>query len=252
MTVITLGGQTGGGALMIGPLVTQALDFDYVDRAILHTAAQHIGATVRALYQKEERLPTKGERLGRFLQTTIERSAMLDEGLDPVSGNMISPFLTEEYDSPPQWPVTRGHELDERKYIEGIRRVMQELALKDNVVIVGRGGSIMLREMPNVLRIGMVANWSDCVQRVMERDQFSRKQAEKAVIERDKARAYYYKRFFGVDDPDKPELYHLVINTSDVTAEFACDTIVRAEKALKYGKLKIRGSPTIQVPVATD
>ena len=48
------------------------------------------------------------------------------------------------------------------------------------------------------------------------------------------------------------QLYHLVINTSDVTAEFACDTIVLAEKALKYGKLKIGGSPTIQVPVATD
>ena len=40
----------------------------------------------------------------------------------------------------------------------------------------------------------------------MERDQFSQKQAGKAVIERDKARAYYYKRFFGDDDLDKPTL----------------------------------------------
>ena len=41
----------------------------------------------------------------------------------------------------------------------------------------------------------------DCVARIMEGEQLTQEEAEKAVIERDKARAYYFKRFFGADDP---------------------------------------------------
>ena len=46
MTVITLGGLTGGGARTLGPIIAQKLDADYVDRLILTNVARHVGATV--------------------------------------------------------------------------------------------------------------------------------------------------------------------------------------------------------------
>ena len=42
MVVLTLGGQTGGGARLLGPLVAQALDADYVDRLILQAVAHDL------------------------------------------------------------------------------------------------------------------------------------------------------------------------------------------------------------------
>ena len=66
------------------------------------------------------------------------------------------------------------------------------------------------------------------------------------VVARDKARAYYFSRFFGIDEPDSAALYHLVINTSEVPLELAADLVVRAAKALEAGKLtRIAATPGV-------
>ena len=89
------------------------------------------------------------------------------------------------------------------------------------MVIVGRGGAIILRDHPNVLRVGTVARVEDRISRIMERDRAGREQAEKTLLDRDQARADYYLRYFGLDNPDDPELYHLVITTSDLSMDYA-------------------------------
>ncbi len=86
------------------------------------------------------------------------------------------------------------------------------------------------------------ANRRDCVARIREREHLTYEEAERAVIERDKARAYYFKRFFGADDPDNPEFYHLVINTSDVPVDCAVDLVVQSAKALEEGRLRTADS----------
>ena len=128
--------------------------------------------------------------------------------------------------------------VEEAARILGIgRQTAYELAADGNVVIVGRGSSIILRDMPKVLRVGVVANWWDCVSRIMEQDHLTKEQATQAVIDRDKARTHYFKRFFGVDDPDKPEFYHLVVNTSDMGLGHAADLVAQAADALEEGWL---------------
>ena len=135
---------------------------NYVDRLILQAAAQQLGASVTALHQKEERLPTKGQRFRRFLLTAMEHSAATDE----VSLG-VPAFLTEEYESP---VITRGLDLEDAKYIQGLQVVIQDLVAQGNVVIVGRGSPLILREAPHVLKVGLVANRRDCVARIMERE----------------------------------------------------------------------------------
>ena len=105
------------------------------------------------------------------------------------------------------------------------------------MVIVGRASPIILRDLPNVLRVGVVADWWTCVDRVMQRDHLGKEEAAKAVIDRDKARAYYFKRFFGVDDPDKPEFYHMVVNTGEMSMSSAVDLVTQAAAALEEGWL---------------
>ena len=88
-----------------------------------------------------------------------------------------------------------------------------------------------------MLRVGAVAKLEDRIATIMSRERLSHEEAEKTIFARDKARAYYFNRFFGIDEPDSPELYHLLINTSAVDLEYAADLVVQAAKALEEGSL---------------
>ena len=244
MAVVTLGGLTGGGGRLLGPKLAERLDADYVDRLILTNAARHAGATVEALHQREQRPPTRGERFSGLLQRILDRSAATGVGGDPYFGPGAMAFLTQEFEEIPQQTITRGHELEDEKYIEAMRSVMHQLAESGNVVIVGRGGSIILRDTPNVLRVGTVARLEDRIVGIMERDRIDRAQAEQTLTERDLARAYYFKRYFDIDDPDHPELYHLVINTSDIDMDYAVDMVTEACAALEKGTLERKPAPS--------
>ncbi len=243
MAVVTLGGLTGGGGRLLGPKLAERLDADYVDRLILTNAARHAGATVEALHQREQRPPTRGERFSGLLQRILDRSAATGVGGDPYFGPGAMAFLTQEFEEIPQQTITRGHELEDEKYMEAMRSVMHQLAESGNVVIVGRGGSIILRSMPNVLRVGTVARLEDRIAGIMERDRIDRAQAERTLTDRDLARAYYFKRYFDIDDPDDPELYHLVINTSDIDMDYAVDLVTDACAALEKGTLERKPAP---------
>ena len=237
MSVVTLGGLTGGGGRLLGPKLAERLGSDYVDRLILTDAARHIGATVEALDQREQRPPTRGERFSALVQRILERSAVTDVGGDPYFGPAPMAFLTQEFEELPRRPITRGLELEDEKYIEAMRIVMTSLADQDHVVIVGRGGAAILRDRPGVLRVGAVARLEDRIARIMERDRVDHDRAAQIVSERDEARALYHKRYFGIDNADDPNLYHIVLNTSDLDMDYACDLVVQASEAMDEGRL---------------
>ncbi len=238
MTVIALGGLTGAGARTIGPVLAERMGADYVDRLILTNVARHVGATVEALHQREERPPTRGERFTRFLQRVLERSAVTGAGGDPYFGPGVAAFLTEEYEDLPEPTVTRGHELEDEKYIEGVQHAISDMATDENIVMVGRGCYYILKDMPNVLRIGIEAHIDDRIATIARRERLSIEEATRTVVARDEARFYFFNRFFDIEDPDAPEFFHFVINTSMVGEEYAIGMIMNAIDALREGKLQ--------------
>ena len=237
MPIVTLSGLTGGGARKLGPAIAEQLGADYVDRFILTRAAREIGATVEALHDREERISTRGARFLHIIQRVLERSALTAGSGDPYFGSSAATLLTDEFEELPQPRITQGHELDDSIYIKVLTDVIRSLAQTDNVVIVGRGSPYILKDIPNALRVGTIAEWDDRVDRVMEIDQLNKEDAERTIRARDEARSDYYKRYFNIDNPDAPGLYHLVINTSNTSSEYATKLIVQASLALEGGRL---------------
>ena len=237
MTVIALGGLSGAGARTMGPILAERMGADYVDRLILTNVARHVGATVEALHQREERPPTRGERFTRFLQRVLERSAVTGAGGDPYFGPGVAAFLTEEYEDLPEPTATRGHEIEDEKYIEGMRRAIDDLATDENIVMVGRGCYVILRDTPNVLRVGIEAHTDDRIATIMRRERLTEADAARVLAERDEARKYFFNRFFDIEDPDDPEHFHFVINTSEVRQDYAIEMIESAVKAVQDGRL---------------
>ena len=237
MAVIATGGLSGGGGRFLGPELSRRIDADYVDRLILSNVARELQATVEALDQREQRPPTRAERFSRLIQRVMERTAYTGGGPDPYFGTVYPEFLISEYDELPTMISTRGHEIDDDAYISAISTVIEDLAAGDNVVIVGRGAHIILKDNPKALRVGLVATFEDRVERVMVREGMGESEAENAIRSRDDARSQYFQRFFGIDNPDAAEHYHIVINTSEMNLDAATDIIIRASEELEMGRL---------------
>ena len=227
MYTITLGGMSGGGARDIGPIVAQKLKADYVDRIFLSNIAKDLGATVEALHQREEKLPSRSEKWIHVVQRLLERSAVTGSAGDPYFGPGITALLTEEYEDIPQPTITRGHEVEDDVYIEAIESTMKEMAADGDVVFIGRGGHVILKDMPNVLRVGVVASFEDRVKTLMTREAIDRDNAIVTLEQRDQARKHFFKKYFELDEPDNPNLFHFTINSSEMSTNYAAEMIIQ-------------------------
>ena len=145
MTLITINGQVGSGGPEIGADVAKRLHLDYIDRLIIAEAAKNLGTTVEVLVEKEDRLLTRNQRISRFLQTLVERSAVSDASGDPYFGGGISLVLGQEYHDAVKEPITRADQLRDEEFIEATRAVIKELARVGNAVIIGRASNHILK-----------------------------------------------------------------------------------------------------------
>lgn len=237
MYTITLGGMSGGGARDIGPIVAQKLKADYVDRIFLANIAKDVGATVEALHQREEKLPSRSEKWIHVIQRLLERSAVTGSAGDPYFGPGITALLTEEYEDIPQPTITRGHEVEDDVYIEAIESAMKEMAADGDVVFIGRGGHVILKDMPNVLRVGVVASLEDRVKTLMDREAIDSDNAIVTLEQRDQARKYFFKKYFDLDEPDNPNLFHFTINSSEISTNYAAEMVIQNLNSFVDGRM---------------
>ncbi|MDP3062851.1 MAG: hypothetical protein Q8O40_06540 [Chloroflexota bacterium] len=76
-------GEGGCGAVEVRTTVARMLEIDCVDRQVLAEAAKRMGATVEAVAEKEQRVTIVRDRVARFLQRMLERSAISSAGGKP-------------------------------------------------------------------------------------------------------------------------------------------------------------------------
>ena len=205
MPVITLNGLMGSGGTEVGAEVARELHIDFVDRLVLAEAARIMGTTTAAVADLTERKPKLGDRIAGFVRTVLERSALAGGGSDPYFGGGLDALLVREYRDLP------GVDETDARLLEVTTNVINDLASSGNIVISGRGANVILRDLPNACHVALISSMERRVQRIIDRVDLERPEAEKYVVENDKAREAYYWRFFRVH-PEDLHQYHLVIN----------------------------------------
>ncbi len=100
-----------------------------------------------------------------------------------------------------------------------------------NVIVVGRGCSVITARTPNVYHVRLVAPRDRRVEHVREVYSMSREEAERYVDKEDRGRERYMKTYFKarIDDP---LLYHTVINTGRMSYEEAAQLIADGARRL--------------------
>ena len=233
MPVITINGPIGSGSFEVGQLVAERLGIDYVDRMVLAEAARRIGSPVGNLVEKEQRIIPFRERLGRFLQTMLERSAISGVGGEPYFGHGTEMLPAETYTELLGESPSATQTVNDKAFIEATSAVITELASSGNVVIIGRAGNMILSDFPGALHVGMLAPLESRVENIMAREHYDREEAAKFVAELEQARIAFFRKFFGVNANDS-ELFHLVLNAARIRPEVAAEMVVHAAEDLMH------------------
>jgi len=140
----------------------------------------------------------------------------------------LSPEAVEQADEkPPHFVDT----LDSKQFLDLhlIELIILEAALKGNVVIYGRGGQDLLKDVSSVLRTRIIAPFEDRVERWAEREWLDPDRARYLVRKSDQQRAGFIKYYFDRDWEDSVH-YDLTINTQRLSEETAVQIICNSVK----------------------
>jgi len=135
-------------------------------------------------------------------------------------------------------------------YIKAVGHVIEELAAEGDVVIVGRGGQAILRGLPNVLHVRVIAPADLRAERIALRHHIPLEGAQAQVEARDRYRRNYLKRFYHINWDD-PELYDLTLNTARLSSDEAARHIVQAALNLPFPVRQDASLPYETIPGAS-
>ena len=232
MPVIALGGLTAGGGRIIGPKIAQKLNIDYVDKDIIKQTALQSGIDIELFTKKEEAPTTFGQTFLEKISNILEKSAFAGAVGDPHFGPGAAAFLTHEFEDLTAVENQEKYHLNDNEYSLGIQQTVLQLAELGSIVIVGRGANIILKDDPRVLRIGLIANDVDRVNRIANYEDVNYETAKNLISNRDASRNQFFKKFFDIDDPDNRFNYHAILNTSEMNFDLATDIIIDMAKDL--------------------
>lgn len=204
MAVITISKQHGAGGKAIALALARELGCEVVDKSLIIKVAQQarVGADRVENFDQEQYSSIDKYLSGIFLANpALYGMGSFDFPMTGTSGLMAD----QEF-------------FNAQKYLALTQALIKELYQKGNLVLVGRGGQVLLAGQPGCLHLRLCAPLEYRVKRVMEKAGISEKEASEKISQRDRSRASYIKDHYQRDWND-PGLYHLTINTQLVPAE---------------------------------
>jgi cytidylate kinase len=124
----------------------------------------------------------------------------------------------------------------QRRYLTYVESTVLEMAARDNVVLVGRASTVILRDVPHALRVRVIAPERVRAERIERQLGLTADGAREYVHDADRDLAARVRFLYHVDWED-PLLYDVVINTERTS-------VARAVAMLREGLADDRLTPT--------
>lgn len=195
--VITIAREYGSGGHMLGEMLSKKLNMKLYDREIIDMTAAENGYTEEYVSENEQYIPV----------------------------NYLLNIIFSDFAAPMEKDLCRSDAL-----FLAESRVIRKIASGQPCVIVGRCSDFILKDRPegSVVRIFCSSSAEDAVKRCMDEYHGGReitcKEAESEIERINRARAAHYQHYTGRTWGD-PHNYDLMINTSAMSLETACDLI---------------------------
>jgi cytidylate kinase len=125
------------------------------------------------------------------------------------------------------WGTPAGMELEDLVPGETRRREIEaELAALEHGVVLGRAAAFLKREDPSVLRVLLTGPPERRIEQAMRLEGIDRATASTRLERTDRSRLAYHQTLYCAD-PRKPELYHLVVDSTALSFETCVELIAR-------------------------
>ena len=211
MTVITISRQYGSGGRKIAERVAERLNYPLFDKRFIAQIAPDVGMSDAEIvdYSEESYNPKS------FIKQIRSLLGQRD---------VVAEVATIERDTDGR-DVPTHHQLDEMDAMDMLKTAVVAAYEKGNVVIVGRGAQVILRDMEDVFHVRLIAPMPHRMHRLEMYEHLSYNEAWYLAQERDKANVEYMQRFFN-EHPDNPVLYDMVLNTACFTVDTAAEAII--------------------------
>lgn len=202
MRAITISREYGSGGGEVAARLARALNWRLVDHEAVVQVAHELGMSITDAEAQDEHVDSLGIRLLNGL-------------------SMMQPPMSS---TPVNFPLP-----DVQIYHEALRRVILQALGGGQVVIVGRGSQMLLKERRDILHVRVVAPLEQRIVYVMQRERLDRESAQNRVHYKDSGRERYLHMQYH-QRPSDPLLYDLVINTAVLGLDDAVELIRQALK----------------------
>ncbi len=184
MAVVTVTGKVGSGVKDLGAGIAARLGIDFVDQQLLLEAAQRLRVPVGKIAERDERVESLSQRIAAVMSSFLERSAVF--GSDPLTGAVgLEAMFSRNYMD--MEGAQQDQTVRDESYLRTMRGVVQELAERGDVVILGRGSPAILRDLPKALHVYCFAPIPIRIQRVARAEAISEEEAANRIAETDRA-----------------------------------------------------------------
>lgn len=180
---------------------------------------------------------SEGDRIASQVAQTLNYH-LVDKSF---AGAVLSQYgiveFDKEYEALPTFWEKFDAQREERRDVmmDMLHQVVRAVARHGNVVILGRSGFAILKDLADVLHVRLQAPLPIRIQRVMAQQGLSAEQAEAVVKENDRVQIAFVEECCGLSW-DASSAFDLVINTGKFPPDLAVRWIVEA-----MGDLETRG-----------
>lgn len=161
--IITIARQFGSGGHEAAQKLSDILEIPLYDRNLVEMAAEKMGQS-----------PVSIEKVDESALTTFLATYQIPKEPNSVTGYGLS--------------------LNDSTYVTQTI-IIEALAKKGPCIIVGRCGDYVLRNYPDLVDVFLCASMEDRVRRIMERYNFSERDALSAIKSTDRRRKTYYENY---------------------------------------------------------
>lgn len=188
--VITIGREFGSGGKYIGERLAEELNFKLYDKELLNKVSDESGMDLEVLKQMDEK---QEQSFWYTFATSLYSQDSLETQTEIPSNEKI--FIEQA-------------------------KIIEDLAQKEDCIIIGRCSNVILKNKPNVLNVFLYASDLDFkVKRKMQYGDFeSELEVIKAIERVDKERETYY-NYFTKSDWGDSRSYDLLLDTSKIGVE---------------------------------
>jgi cytidylate kinase len=185
--VITLSSEAGAGGGWIARILATELQMDIVGSELIHKVAE-----------------------------SAHMSEKVIKSLDEKSISFFDSLISSFFEARHIWP---------NEYIRHLSMVMHTNAKHGNIIIIGRGGSFILKD--EAFRVRIIAPLEIRVEKAMRDRKISQKEAMEHVKKYDGDQIAFIRKYFN-EDINESKHYDILINTQHVEIESAAESVKKA------------------------